>query len=131
MSQRTVVLDTNILVAVSKQQFNPATLGQHYEVVLTSVVCWAEAMGFAFPSPAEQGRMELLLRGLEVRPFTMEEAKFAVRYRLHPRRKIKLPDAAILATARAAGADLLTENLADFQDLDPQVRVLNLAALSA
>ncbi|WP_375416378.1 PIN domain-containing protein [uncultured Hymenobacter sp.] len=104
MSQRVVVLDTNILVAVSKQQFNPAILGQHYEVVLTSVVCWAEALGFAFPTPAEQGRMELFLRGLEVRPFTMAEAQFVVQYRRHPQRKIKLPDAAILATARAAGA---------------------------
>ena len=124
-----VMLDTNILVAVSKQQFNPATLGQHYEVVLTSVVCWAEAMGFTFPNLAEQGRMELFLRGLEARPFTMKEAEFVVRYRLHPQRKIKLPDAAILATARAADADLLTQNLADFQGLDAQVRLLSLADL--
>ena len=73
--------------------------------------------------------MELSLRGLEVRPFTLEEAQFMVSYRQHSQRRIKLPDAAILATARAAGADLLTKKLADFQGLDPRVRVLNLADL--
>ena len=129
MSQSIVALNTNILMAVAKQQFNPAVLAQRHQVILTSVVCRAEALGFGFPAAAEKGRMELFLRSLEVRPFTLEEARFVVSYRQHPQRKIKLPDAAILATARAAGTNLLTENLADFQGLDPQVRVLSLTDL--
>lgn len=66
---------------------------------------------------------------MTVLPFAVAEAQFVIAYR-KARRRVPFADAAILATARAAGADLLTENLADFQDLDPQVRVLSLAALS-
>ena len=127
MASRLIFLDTNILIAVSKQQFEPAALQRHYDRVLVSFVAQVEALGFAFPNTAEELRMRNLLAGLERVPFGEAEAYYAIRYR--KARKIKFPDAAILATARAAGADLLTENLADFQGLDPQVRVLNLAAL--
>ncbi len=123
MSATAVVLDTNILIAVSKQEFNPVLLRPHYQSILISTVTWAEALGFNFPNAAEEGRMLLFVRGLQVLPFTLAEAEYVVRYRQQSR-KTKIPDAAILATARAAGADLLTQNLADFRGLDPAVRVL-------
>lgn len=59
--------------------------------------------------------------------FTAAEARYATTYRKASR--IKFPDAAILATARAAGADLLTENLADFWGRAAAVRVRVLADL--
>ena len=123
-----VVLDTNILIAVSKQLFNPTVLHRHYSSVLVSVVSWTEALGFNFPDAAEQGRMELFLQGLTVLPFTMHEAQHIIAYRrAHPR--MKFPDAAILATARAAGADLLTQNTDDFRGRDPAVRLLTIQEL--
>lgn len=123
MSQPVLALDTNILIAISKQQFNPNILRQRYDYTLVSTVSWAEALGFNFLNAAEQGRMELLLRGIQTLPFTLVEAQHVVDYRRQwP--KFKIPDAAILAAARAAGADLLTQNLADFQGRDPAVRVL-------
>ena len=128
MSTAAVVLDTNILIAVSKQQFNPALLRPRYQSALISTVTWAEALGFNFPNAAEEGRMLLFLRGLQVLPFTLIEAQHVVRYRQQSR-KTKIPDAAILATARAAGADLLTQNLADFRGLDSAVRVLAIEEL--
>ena len=42
----------------------------------------------------------------------------------------QFPDAASLATARAAGADLLTENTKDFAGRDPLVRVLTVQDLN-
>lgn len=128
VSPTAVVLDTNILIAVSKQQFNPALLKRHYQSVLISTVSWAEALGFNFPNAAEEGRMLLFLKGLQVLPFTLSEAQHVVRYRQQSR-KTKIPDAAILATARAAGADLLTQNTVDFRGLDPAVRVLSIQNL--
>lgn len=47
---------------------------------------------------------------LSVLPFAAAEAQFVIAYR-KVRRRVPFADAAILATARAAGADLLTENL--------------------
>lgn len=127
MASQLLFLDTNILIAVSKLQFDPVVLRQRYRRVLVSFVAETEAMGYNFPNPIEELRMRNLLAGLERVPFGEAEAYHAIRYR--KARKIKLPDAAILATARAAGADLLTQNLADFRGLDPQVRVLGLADL--
>ena len=72
--------------------------------------------------------MLLFVNGLQVLPFTLNEVQHVVRYRQQSR-KIKIPDAAILATARTAGADLLTQNVADFRGLDPNVRVLSIQDL--
>lgn len=71
--------------------------------------------------------MQRLLPGLEKVCFGEAEAYYALRYRkAHP---IKLPDDAILATARAAGADLLTQNTKDFAGRDAAVRLLTIQDL--
>ncbi|MGI4872247.1 MAG: PIN domain-containing protein [Janthinobacterium lividum] len=127
MPTRLVVLDTNILVAISKRQFDPRILNLNYSRVLVSFVAHTEALGFNFPDLTEERRMQALLDGLEKVPFGEAEAHYAIIYR--KLRKIKFPDAAILATARAAGADLLTQNTKDFVDLDPAVRVLTIQDL--
>ena len=122
-----VVLDTNILIAISKQQFDPRRLASHYRRVMISFVSYTEALGFNFSSQPEELRMVQLLSGMEKVPFGEAEAYYAIGYR--KAFKIKLPDAAILATARAAGADLLTQNLADFRGRDAAVRVLSMQEL--
>ena len=84
-------------------------------------------LGFNFPGAAEEAATNAVLAAADVLPFTEREAPYAIAYR--KLKKIKFPDAAILATARAAGADLLTQNLADFRGLDPAVRVLAIEEL--
>ena len=122
-----LTLDTNVLIAISKRQFDPRPLYTQYNRLLVSFVAYTEALGFNFPSLAEEQAMQLLLDSLEKVPFGEAEAYYAARYRKV--RKIKFPDAAILATARAAGADLLTQNTADFRGLDLAVRVLSIPDL--
>jgi predicted nucleic acid-binding protein len=46
-------------------------------------------------------------------------------YKKAKRRKIKLPDAIILATAHYLGADLLSDDWDDFINIDDTVRVRN------
>lgn len=121
------MLDTNVLIAISKRQFDPRVLHAQYSRILVSFVAYTEALGFNFLDPNEEGRMQLLLDSLEKVPFGLAEAQHAIAYR--KLRKIKFPDAAILATARAAGSDLLTQNTADFRGLDPAVRVLTIQEL--
>ena len=52
-------------------------------------------------------------------------AENVIRYKKEKRRKIKLPDAIILATANYLGADLLSDDWDDFINIDNSVRVLN------
>ncbi|RZK33883.1 MAG: PIN domain-containing protein [Hymenobacter sp.] len=67
------------------------------------------------------------MQGTYILPLTADIARYAIEYRRI--KGIKLPDAAILATARAAGADLLTENLKDFAGRGPDVRILSIRDL--
>ena len=128
MSGRLILPDTNILILASQGKFDLTSLFGPYDDVLISVVSVAEALGFNFTDVVEEALLNDYFRDLTVLPFTEAEARFVIAYR-KARRRVPFPDAAILATARAAGADLLTENLTDFLDLDPRVRVLGLAEL--
>jgi len=122
MSTTKVLLDSNILILLSQGQVDIQSILTRYEELLISIVSQVEVLGFNFPSAAEETAAIDVLAAADVLPFTEREAQYAIAYR--KLRKIKFPDAAILATARAAGADLLTQNLADFRGLDPAVRVL-------
>lgn len=128
MSRRLVLPDTNILILASQGKFDLTSLFGTYDDVLISVVSLAEALGFNFSDAAEEALLNDYFRDLTVLPFAEAEARFVIAYR-KVRRKAPFADAAILATARAAGADLLTENGADFRGLDPQVQLLSLADL--
>ncbi len=122
MSTTKVLLERNILILLSQGQVDIQSILTRYEELLISIVSQVEVLGFNFPSAAEETAAIDVLTAADVLPFTEREAQYAITYR--KLRKIKFPDAAILTTARAAGADLLTQNLADFRGLDPAVRVL-------
>ena len=126
---RRLLLDSNILIAASQGRVNVRAVVASYDEVLTSVVCEIEVLGFHFPSSEEEAAARRAVAATDVVPVTAEVAAFAIGYR--KLRKVALPDAVILATARAQAADLLTENTADFRDLDPLVRVWSLAELSS
>jgi predicted nucleic acid-binding protein len=72
-------------------------------------------------TPEEEAACREFLEGFAVRPLTAEVAEEAVR--LRKRRRIRLPDAVVWATARTAGALLVTRNTKDFPRDDPGVRV--------
>jgi predicted nucleic acid-binding protein len=51
-----------------------------------------------------------------------EIADIAIEYR--KKKKIKLPDALVLATAKYIDADLLTNDIQDFQKIDKSVKII-------
>lgn len=97
-----IVLDTNILILASQGKFDLLSLYKVYDEVLVSIVTQVEALGFLFTVPAEKEAMSLYIQDLLVMPFTQAEAQHAIAYRKLPK-KIKFPDAAILATPRRWG----------------------------
>jgi len=127
MSPTKILLDSNILIMASQGQLDVRTALARYDELSISIVSQVEVLGFNFPTVAEEAAAIQVLAVADVLPFTEIEAQHAIAYR--KLKKIKFPDAAILATARAAGADLLTQNLVDFQGRDPAVRVLSIQDL--
>lgn len=67
-----------------------------------------------------------LFAALEIVEITRDIADQAIAYRKNKHKKIKLPDAIILATTKYLNADLLTDDYDDFQTIDTSVQVLNL-----
>ena len=85
-----------------------------------SIVTWIEVMaGLRDPQSEALGRT--LLRSFELVPLSEAIAEEAVRIRRD--RRLKLPDAIILATARQIGCPLVTRNTKDFSTDDPGIVV--------
>lgn len=93
-----------------------------------SIVTFIEVYSYEFPNDAEKGIADEIFKNLEIVTLDTSIAQRAIAYRNNPAKKIKLPDAVILATAQILGADLITNNRSDFEKVDPSVIVINIDA---
>ena len=113
------LLDTNILVdylngiAAAKEEIG------RYERPLISMITWMEVLVGA--RPGEEASLRAFLRGFDCVAIDAPVAEAAVL--LRRARRLKLPDAIILASAQAAGALLVTRNTKDFPPDEPGVRL--------
>ena len=113
------VFDTNVLVdfltgvAAARDELH------RFRERAISIVTWAEVLVGAADDGAADTR--LFLDGFTVIDVNMAVAERAVAIRR--RRRIKLPDALIQATAETQGALLVTRNTKDFPPDDPGIRV--------
>lgn len=105
-----LILDTNILIDFLKGVPEARDYVLDPAGADISVISWIEVMS-GVRSDEEAGVRELL-DGLRVLQLTSRVAQEAASIRQS--RRLKLPDAVILATARLAGATLVTRNSKDF-----------------
>jgi len=84
-----------------------------------SIVTWIEVM--AGTDASDEDPTRLFLQGFQLLPLTPAVAERT--FLLRRSRKLKLPDATILATAQVAGLLLVTRNTRDFSPADPQIRI--------
>jgi len=116
-----VLFDTNILVdylsgvEASRQEL------ERYDERLVSIITWMELIVGA-SDQAEAEVLEMFLRDFRVVDLTRRIAREAVGMR-RGRRRIRLPDAIIWATAHVESALLITRNTKDFPADTPGVRV--------
>ena len=80
-----------------------------------------ETLGFQFPNPDEKTKVEAILHSLPIVQTDMDIVLQVVAYKQI--RRIKTPDAIILATAKKLDAELITVNEADFRGLDASVSI--------
>jgi predicted nucleic acid-binding protein len=122
MSGIDLVLDTNILIYRSKGLIDLRTVCSPYQNLYLSVITEMELLGFPFPTPSEQLFMTQIVGSFPVIHTNQDIVNLVIQYRKI--KKIKLPDAIILATSSYLNADLLTANIRDFQGIDPNVTLL-------
>jgi predicted nucleic acid-binding protein len=113
------LFDTNILidylngVEASRKELD------HYDARFVSIVTWMEVLAGAHDA-GEADVIEMFLRDFQLVEITRPIAREAVEIRR--RRRIRLPDALIWASARAQSALLVTRNTKDFPPDDPGIR---------
>jgi predicted nucleic acid-binding protein len=113
------VFDTNIVIdALNGVEAADAEYGR-YDRVLISIITWIEVMVGA--TDDEQAVRDFLGSRFEVAPLNGSVAETAVTVRRS--RRLRLPDAIILATALIHNAELVTRNTKDFDPVWGGIRL--------
>ena len=118
-----VVIDSNIIILASKQEINIDRLINNYDRFYVSIITYMEVNGFKNMSNQEKQIIDRFFENIEIVDVGMEVAKIVIGYKNHPNKKIKLPDAIILATAKFVNGDLITRNINDFIDIDKTIKI--------
>ena len=122
-------LDSNLIILASKQQIDTEKLLSLYDEFYVSIVTYMEVYAYDFQNQDEKDLIDELFANLEIVEVNRAIADQAIIYRKNKIKKIKLPDAIILATAKYLNADLLSDDWDDFQGIDNSVNVLKLDTL--
>ena len=123
MSGNKLLLDSNVAIYLSKKTLSVSDFAKPDDVLLVSLITYMEVVGYKFSDEKEEAFTTALFTLLEPMPITQAIADRVISYRKI--RKIKLPDAIILATAREHNCKLITRNVSDFIGLDKEVEVID------
>lgn len=123
MNGNKLLLDSNIVIYLSKGTLSLPEFAQSGDTLFVSLVTYMEVFGYPFANQAEEVLINTLFDSLQCLPITQAIADRVVAYR--KLRRIKLPDAIILATACEYGCQLVTRNADDFSELDYEVSIIN------
>ncbi len=120
------IFDSNVIIFFSKGKIDIAELSAKYEELCVSIITYVEVYAYEFEDKKEKALIDRFFENVEIIEVNRKIAAQAILYRKSKTKKIKLPDAIILASAKYISADLITDDTADFQSVDPSVKVLNL-----
>lgn len=126
MNGNKVLLDSNIIIFFSKRRIDIDSLYSKYDDFFISIVSFIEVYAYQFEEKAERDLIDNFLKNVEIVEVNRGLADQTIIYRKNKIKRIKLPDAIILATAKIIEADLITDNLSDFRGIDASVSVLSI-----
>ena len=122
MTGNKVLLDSNVIIDAAIKVIDIEKTIFHFSYVYISLITYIEVLGYNFKDENEKILTTQLLEMFEIINPDIEIADLTINYRKI--KKIKVPDAIILATARKLNAILLTSNISDFSNIDDQVTIL-------
>jgi predicted nucleic acid-binding protein len=126
MNGNKAVLDSNFLIYISKGLIDLNHLRSTYDELYVSIVTYIEVYGYRFSNSTEKAVLDNVFAYLKRIDVSSAIAEKTIEYRQNDIRKIKLPDALILATAKSIGADLITNNQKDFENIDATVSLVDI-----
>jgi predicted nucleic acid-binding protein len=121
MSGNKALLDSNVIILASKEEVDIELLLSTFDEFHVSMITFMEVYGFEFANSDEEDLINDLFANLDITEVNIKIAKQAIIYRKNKIKKIKLPDAIILATAKFLDAELITDDWDDFINIDNSV----------
>lgn len=98
MSGNKAILDSNIIILASKHKIDTKILLENYDEFYVSIISYMEVYGYEFEDEKEKGFIDELFESIEIIEINKSIADQTILYRKNKSKKIKLPDAIILAT---------------------------------
>lgn len=126
MSGNKALLDSNVIIRASKEEIDVELLLSAYDEFHVSTITFMEVYGFEFANLDEEDLINEIFANLDITEVNLTIAKQAIAYRKNKIKKIKLPDAIILATAKYLRAELITDDWDDFIHIDNSVVIKKL-----
>jgi len=117
------LVDTNILIYLSKRKLEFGKIASPDDKLSISVITYMEVLGYRFENDSEKQTIEQLCKYFPVIDLNPEIVEKVISIR--QKHKIKLPDAIILATALVGELELITANVADFINIEPDLKIYN------
>ena len=128
MNGKKALLDSNIVIYISKGTIDFEELFVSYDHFFISIITYMEVLGCQFASEDEKKLIEELLNQFEILNVDLELANNVIE--IKRTKKIKLPDAIIYATADINSCDLITNNISDFKNINAKVKLVEVGTLS-
>lgn len=126
MSGTKAILDTNVIVYASKKLINIESILESYDIFYAPIITLMEVYGYNFKNKEELKLIDTLFENIEIIDIDLSIAQKAIDYRRNGKKKIKLPDAIILASANAVTANLITDDWDDFEGIDSTVPIIKI-----
>ena len=123
MNGSKIVLDTNVIIFASKQMIDVDVFLSTFDDFFVSIITFMEVYSYEFSNANEKKLIDAFFEGIEVIEVNRNIAEMAIEIRKNKQKRIKLPDAIILATAKFLGLPLLTDDWDDFQNADDSVLI--------
>ena len=118
-----MLIDTNIIIYLSRRELELDTFVTDGSHLYISVITYMEALGFQFRSKQEEQTVREICNQFET--IGLDEDIVDTVITIKQNKRIKLPDAIIVATALNSKLDLVTANVDDFKNIDDSLRVIN------
>ena len=123
MNGNKLLLDTNILIYLSRKEMELDSFAGTGDLMGISVITYMESLGYAFKNEQEEKIMDSLCKYLNVIHLDNEIVSQVIALRKEG--KIKLPDAIILATAIVNDMQLVTHNISDFSSFADRLMIID------
>jgi predicted nucleic acid-binding protein len=123
MNGKKALLDSNIIIYISKGFIRIDDILNEYEEIYISLITYIETLGYNFGNSEEEALIDQLLQSFNIINIDIQIADISIKYRKI--RQIKIADSIVLATANYKNCDLITRNVSDFQNIDANINIIN------